>query len=104
MAIDVTLKFNYRGPRCLQGDYYKCTLVVLPCNANSFFLFHITSVQLKCRLLICRFFFLCLNLLVGLAPMVSFLLFYLVLLKLNIYLSCVTVGTDPGRDGEGGGL
>ena len=36
--------------------------------------------------------------------MVSFLLFYLVLLKLNIYLSCVTVGTDPGPDGEGGGL
>ena len=27
-AFDVTLNFNYRGPECLQGDYFKCLLLI----------------------------------------------------------------------------
>ena len=35
VAFDVTLDFNYRGPRCLQGDYYKWTLVAPLCQLYS---------------------------------------------------------------------
>ena len=37
-AFDVTLNFNYRGPRCLQGDYYASALIATLCYMNSLWL------------------------------------------------------------------
>ena len=43
-AFGVTLKCHYKGPRCVQGYYYKCTLVAPLCIPTLTPLTHIICV------------------------------------------------------------